>query len=514
MAASDRPDQELDESLGARSVGGDKDAFAELYERYYGALYDFAVRILRDREAAADVVQATFTSAWPALRKGTRPTSVKAWLFGIARNLSIDELRRRRRVFPSEGLGLGLAELPDPAAFDPSETVETKELAELVWTSAAGLRAEEYALLDLHVRRGLSADELADSLGVRRGAVYTRLSRLRAALENAVATSLLLRHGRGQCAELDRLVAEHRAQGPAHEGRRAFQTHVVDCARCQESKGRYASPAQILAGLALVPPPEELAEAVWAIVGGGLAGAGAIAASGKAGALSGALSQAPVPIGVAAGGFATLATVAALGVWVVAGGGDEGTKAATAQPSSPQAAQTRPPAQPNTRAVGRKAPARKRATARTRPAAASTTTTASTLARADRGRSALVGREAPAAAKRPDRPVLVPPPAAGPPPPSPPASPSPPSPPSPSPPPSPPPPAPAPPPPAPAPPPPAPAPPPSPAPPPAPPPPPAEAKVAVCLNGNTLLVPSSAVPGLLRAGATLGACSIIDGRRS
>ena len=38
-------------------------------------------------------------------------------------------------------------------------------LAELVWTSAAGLRAEEYALLDMHVRRGLSADELADSLG-------------------------------------------------------------------------------------------------------------------------------------------------------------------------------------------------------------------------------------------------------------------------------------------------------------------------------------------------------------
>ena len=124
--ATDRAVHETEEELAARSAEGAKDAFAELYERHYGSIYDFAVRILRDPDAAADVVQATFTRAWPALQDGPRPAHVKAWLFGIARNLSIDELRRRRRVFPNEGLGLGLAELPDPAAFDPSETVETK----------------------------------------------------------------------------------------------------------------------------------------------------------------------------------------------------------------------------------------------------------------------------------------------------------------------------------------------------------------------------------------------------
>jgi RNA polymerase sigma factor (sigma-70 family) len=122
--ATDRAAHETDDDLAARAAEGAQDAFGELYERQYAPLYD--VRILRDPDAAADVVQTTFTRAWPALKDGFRPTSVKAWLFGIARNLSIDELRRRRRVFPNEGLGLGLAELPDPAAFDPSETVETK----------------------------------------------------------------------------------------------------------------------------------------------------------------------------------------------------------------------------------------------------------------------------------------------------------------------------------------------------------------------------------------------------
>ena len=179
MSMAGRAAHESDEALGARAGVGDREAFGELYERHYAALYDFSLRMLRDREGAADVVQNTLTRAWPALHKGVRPANVRAWLFGIARNLSLDELRLRTRVTTNDGLGLGLAELEDVDAFDPSEVVETKELAELVWTSAADLKPEEYALLDLHVRRGLSADELADSLGLRRGAVYTRLTRLR-----------------------------------------------------------------------------------------------------------------------------------------------------------------------------------------------------------------------------------------------------------------------------------------------------------------------------------------------
>lgn len=510
MATEDRAVHQSDEALASLSAAGDEDAFAQLYERHHAGLYDFAVRILREPDAAADVVQGTFTRAWPAIREGTRPTSVKAWLYGIARNLSIDELRSRRRVFPYEGLALGLAELPDPAAHDPSETIETKELAELVWTSAAGLRAEEYALLDLHVRRGLSADELADSLGLRRGAVYTRLTRLRTALETAVVTSLLLRHGRGRCAELDRLVAQYRAQGTMHESRRVFQAHVEDCARCQESKRSIASPAQILAGLALVPPPDEL-EHAWAIVGAGLAGAGALAASGKAGGLGGFVSSIPVPVGVAAGGFATLATVAALGVWAVGGGGDGETNATTTPPAaaSPQAGTPgSPPAAAGGGTRGGGA-ARGNPQGRSRPRVGPGGSAFSGSASGSGSQSA--GESAGTAGAR--RSVIAPSPAAPrrvapvqpstppSPPSSPPAGPPPPA----APPPAPPPPPTAPPPPA------APAPPPpAPAPPAPPPPPPVDGqKVTICLNGNTLVVPSSALPGLLAAGATVGACSIL-----
>jgi RNA polymerase sigma factor (sigma-70 family) len=513
MSSEDRAAHESDESLGARAHEGDKDAFATLYERHHGAIYDFAVRILRDREAAADVVQNTFTRAWPALREGELPRSVKAWLFGVARNLAIDELRNRRRVSPNDGVGLGLAELEDVNAFDPSEVVETKELAELVWSSAAGLRAEEYALLDLHVRRGLSADELAESLGLRRGAVYTRLSRLRGALEKAVATSLLLRHGRDRCPELDSLARTHQVKASSREVRRIFQAHVEDCARCQESKGLYASPAQILAGLALMPPPDQLADLAAVVTGGALVGAGAVAASGQGGGAGGVaaagLSQVPVTVGIA-GGFAVLATVVALGVWAV--GGDDGTPAAKAQRASPVAQPAPPASRPASRDSLSPAapPARERAAPVHRPAllerallqpagSFSAPETPAAAARSTRG--AASPSSPPPASPTPTSPPapspLEPPPPAPsplPPPPSPPA-PAPPAPPSPPPPPPPaPPPAP---------------PPPAPPPPPPPPPPPAvEDKVALCHEGNTLLVPRSAVPGHLAHGDTLGACRI------
>ena len=495
-----RPAQESDDALAARAAEGDKDAFGELYERHHGELYDFAARMVRDRDTAADVVQNTFTRAWPALRAGTKPGNARAWLFGIARNLSLDELRLRRRVTTNDGLGLGLAELEDVDAFDPSEVVETKELAELVWTSAAELKPDDYALLDLYVRRGLNADELADSLGVRRGAVYTRLTRLRAALAKAVATSLLLRHGRGRCPELDGIAASLRVE-PTREGRLVVQRHIESCENCRQTRGMYASPAQIFAGLALLPPPDRLADAALAIAGGAAAGAGAVAAaSGKGGAagIGGVLSQTPVVIGVA-GGVATLATAVTLGVW--AGGWGDGTSSAKAGQSTAQVEQAAPPAAAPTRPkpVTHRKGARARIEHRRRgsvvsppapprlvaPPPAATTLSAVEPAAGAARKSARPQRATPSA---PPPPPAPPPPATSPPPPAPttpPASPPPPAPPAPAPP----------------------APPPPPA--PQPPPPTTNEKIVICFDGNSIIVLRSELASYLSRGATVGACPIL-----
>src|SRR5207302_6635479 len=98
VAVADVEHLEYDAALILRAAEGDRDAFGELYLHYFQGIYDFAARTLRDRDLAGDVVQTTFTRAWEAVQKGARPQNVKAWLYTIARNDAIDQLRRAQRI--------------------------------------------------------------------------------------------------------------------------------------------------------------------------------------------------------------------------------------------------------------------------------------------------------------------------------------------------------------------------------------------------------------------------------
>lgn len=258
-----------DEELAAQVAQGDQAAFAALYERYFQGIYDLAARMTRDEDIAADVVQNTFVKAWEQLRQRTIPQSVKAWLYTVARNTAIDELRLRKRLVPAEeeraegAVTFSYAELDSARLSQPEAVIRDKELVELVWNSAQALSPEDYALLDLHLRKGLSADELATSLGVAKGALYTRLSRLRDALEESIVSTLLIRRGRRDCPRLDALLSAMQVTEITREVRRAVQAHLQDCPSCQESKRRYVSPVEIFAGLALVPASPALREAIW-----------------------------------------------------------------------------------------------------------------------------------------------------------------------------------------------------------------------------------------------------------
>lgn len=257
-----------DERLAERTAAGDEDAFAELYERHFQGIYDFVLRLVRDREAAADVVQATFVNAWEALRDG-RVSTVKAWLYTVAYNGAMDELRRRSRLASGdEAEALVFAQVDSSRLANPEAVAGDRELVELVWSSAAALNPQEYGLLDLHLRQGFEAPELADALGLERGAVYTRLSRLRDSLEEAVTTTLLMRRGRRECDDLDALLVAHGATSPTREARALVASHLDECATCREQKKRAASPAAILAGLALVPAPLALKDSIWLGVSG------------------------------------------------------------------------------------------------------------------------------------------------------------------------------------------------------------------------------------------------------
>jgi RNA polymerase sigma factor (sigma-70 family) len=282
-----------DDELVALARGGDEQAFAELYQRYFRGLYDFTLRMVRDREAAADVVQATFVRAWTALRGENGVENVKAWLYAVARNLSIDELRRRQRLASprSEDDEDPIYTIVDEHRLsDPSVAAHDHELVEMVWQSAAALSPQEYSLLDMHLRQGLDADELAEALGVAKGAIYTRLTRLRDSLNEAVTSTVLMRRGRRECEELDALLERLGATKVTREVRKAVNEHVKDCEICSETKRQLITPAELFAGLTFVPVPAGVMEAIWhgiaAQLGLSGAAAGAHAAAHHAGAKS------------------------------------------------------------------------------------------------------------------------------------------------------------------------------------------------------------------------------------
>ena len=88
----------LAQPLPAATTQREAESFEALYERTFPRVYAYVASLLRDRAAAEDVTAQAFERAYRK-RRGYRASrgTVEAWLFGIARNAALDELRRRKR---------------------------------------------------------------------------------------------------------------------------------------------------------------------------------------------------------------------------------------------------------------------------------------------------------------------------------------------------------------------------------------------------------------------------------
>jgi len=145
------------------------DRFDALYRETASDLFAYVLTLLRDRSAAEDVTAAAFERAYRRQgtydpRKGTR----RAWLFGIARNAALDELRRRRR---------SAALLADPEDVGGSDTEETAVRRAAVRAALAQLDPRERELIALKFHAGLSNAEIAGVLGVSESNAGTRVHR-------------------------------------------------------------------------------------------------------------------------------------------------------------------------------------------------------------------------------------------------------------------------------------------------------------------------------------------------
>ncbi len=172
---------EEDEQLIGRLVAGDVAALDALYDRYAGVVFALVLRIVADRPVAEELLQETFLRAWQraGLFEGSRGR-VPSWLLGIAHNLAIDELRRRRRrpqaVTPREWerAERELAGLPDPGPAVAEEAWSRLRRAQI--EAALGrLPPAQRRIIELAYFEGYSQSEIAARLGEPLGTVKTRM---------------------------------------------------------------------------------------------------------------------------------------------------------------------------------------------------------------------------------------------------------------------------------------------------------------------------------------------------
>jgi len=115
----------------------------------------------------------------------------------------------------------------------------------------------------LHVRRKLTAEELAEQLTMENDGVSMRPSRLRDSFDDGVTSTLLATRCRRNCRELDALLSELDAGRITPQIRRAVQQHARQCDRCRESKRGFVSPAEILGSFSLMSPSHGLRASLW-----------------------------------------------------------------------------------------------------------------------------------------------------------------------------------------------------------------------------------------------------------
>jgi RNA polymerase sigma-70 factor (ECF subfamily) len=170
-----------DRFLVGAAQAGDLHAFEALVERYQGAAYRVALRMLGSEVDAEDAAQEALVQAWRALSTFRGESAFSTWLYRIV----INRCLKARTVRPP------MAALPEVLIdrdSDPAEALARSERLDALVRGVLVLPAEQRAALVLRELEGLSYEQIAQALGVTVAAVKGRIHRARLGLLKASAT--------------------------------------------------------------------------------------------------------------------------------------------------------------------------------------------------------------------------------------------------------------------------------------------------------------------------------------
>ena len=181
LEAVPHPDSTQREAGGPRT--GPRPWFEDLYRGSRDDLYSYVAGLLRDRVTAEDVTALAFERAFRKWDKfDPKRGSARGWLFGIARNAALDELRKRKREVPA------IEPLEQEAPGSVTDAVLEREQRSDLLAALGTLAPADREMVALKLFAGLNNTEIAEATGYSSTNVGTRLSRAMTRLRSALAS--------------------------------------------------------------------------------------------------------------------------------------------------------------------------------------------------------------------------------------------------------------------------------------------------------------------------------------
>jgi len=185
--------EQTDADLVRQTLCGDTAAYNALVVRYQRQVYNLAYRMLGNAEDAGDLVQETFLRAYGALASFRQDASFLTWLYKIASNLCIDQLRSRKAK-GALSLDVEREEGREPAAADrqcaPEDAAIRDAVQEVVQRAILNLPEKYRVVIVMRHLQDMSVEEIARALDLPTGTVKTHLFRAREMLRGRLRSVL------------------------------------------------------------------------------------------------------------------------------------------------------------------------------------------------------------------------------------------------------------------------------------------------------------------------------------
>ena len=180
-----------DEALVVLAQGNNEEAFGVIIERYQGRLLRYGRRFLSDNDHIEDVVQGVFIKTYQNIRSFDAARRFSPWIYRIAHNAFVNELRRKHRE-PVSFIDFDALAAHPSYEHDPAGEEDKKMMKALVESGLEMLPVIYKEIIILYYIEELSYQEIADVLHVPLGTVSVRLRRGREALKKAIKKQNLL----------------------------------------------------------------------------------------------------------------------------------------------------------------------------------------------------------------------------------------------------------------------------------------------------------------------------------